>query len=103
MFRRTCKWHHAELSRACEEDALGELDEEEVASATGRAQSLAKEAFGYCALQEAALPQRMKEVPTFRGSIAASTVSALEQSMPPMGSAPSNFLARTLLGCSNRG
>ena len=44
MFRRTCKWHHAELSRACEEDALGELDEEEVASATGQAQSLAKEA-----------------------------------------------------------
>ena len=47
MFRRTCKWHHAELSRACEEDALGELDEEEVASATGRAQSLAKEALAF--------------------------------------------------------
>ena len=62
MFRRTCKWHHAELSRACEEDALGELDEEEVASATGQAQSLAKEALAclhreQChqrALQEAA-------------------------------------------------
>ena len=62
MFRRTCKWHHAELSRACEEDALGELDEEEVASATGRAQSLAKEALAFLhreqcqqrALQEAA-------------------------------------------------
>ena len=101
MFRRTCKWHHAELSRACEEDALGELDEEEVASATGRAQSLAKEAFGYCALEIAALPQRMTDFPRQHCRINGVSIGTIHASYGfcPFG----NCLARTLLGCSNRG